>query len=371
MKQSLLFSLAGTAIVCLSLAGLAQATVPRAFVSTNGDDMNPCSAVQPCRSFNQALTVVQPGGEIVVQNSGGYSTGFTITQSVTIDAAGFNASVISTSNTDLCTINAGPSDRVVFRGISFHGASMGNNTINVTQVGSLYVEHCSISEFNNIGIFMVNGGNLFVTDTDIRACDGGISATPLAVVSDSRFTECGFGFLLRTGQTGDARACLINCTVSECNFGFSAATHNANNADMTLINCFAVGNVGGDPGSGFGVEATVGINAPGNTTVRLINCTVTGNHFGIDVTDSGPGIAAVLGTNPGTNLISGNGIDGSTGGSVTLADWMGSPRDYIRLLLRPGAFLPASALASHRDRPERLRTFARKYGITVAEERTS
>src|SRR5713226_4371804 len=157
--RSLLIRLVGSGIACFALAGVGQATVPRAFVSINGSDASPCSAVQPCRSFNQALTVVEPGGEIVVQNSGGYSTGFTITQSVTIDAAGFNASVISTSNTDLCTINAAANDRVVLRGISFHGASLGNDAIHVTQVGSLYVEHCSMAEFTNDGVAMVNGGN--------------------------------------------------------------------------------------------------------------------------------------------------------------------------------------------------------------------
>src|SRR5262252_10784908 len=128
MTQLNLFSgLTAISGLCLALASIAGATVPRAFVSTQGLDTNPCSAVQPCRSFNQALTVVQPGGEIVVQDSGGYSTGFTITQSVTIDAGGFNASVISTSATNLCTINAAPTDRVVLRGISFHGANVGNN----------------------------------------------------------------------------------------------------------------------------------------------------------------------------------------------------------------------------------------------------
>src|SRR5258708_3107251 len=124
------FSLVASAIACLVLGTGGQAAVPRAFVSINGLDTNPCSAVQPCRSFNQALTVVQPGGEIVVQDSGGYSSGFTITQSVTIDAGGFNASVISTSPTNLCTINGGASDRVVLRGISFHGATLGLGAIN-------------------------------------------------------------------------------------------------------------------------------------------------------------------------------------------------------------------------------------------------
>jgi hypothetical protein len=76
--RSVLCSLIGSAIVCLLLVGVGEATVPRAFVSTTGSDTNPCSAVQPCRFFNQALTVVEPGGEVVVQDSGGYSTGFTL-----------------------------------------------------------------------------------------------------------------------------------------------------------------------------------------------------------------------------------------------------------------------------------------------------
>jgi hypothetical protein len=61
-KRNLPLSLAGSAIVCLLLVGAGQAAVPRAFVSISGTDANPCSAGQPCRSFNQALTVVQPGG---------------------------------------------------------------------------------------------------------------------------------------------------------------------------------------------------------------------------------------------------------------------------------------------------------------------
>src|SRR5258708_20211034 len=117
--RNLLFSLVGSGIVCLALVTVGEATVPRAFVSVNGLDTNPCSAVQPCRSFNQALTVVQAGGEIVVQNSGGDSTGFTISQSVTIDAAGFNAAGISPSPTDLGAIHACPRHRIFLSVITF------------------------------------------------------------------------------------------------------------------------------------------------------------------------------------------------------------------------------------------------------------
>src|SRR5215467_418491 len=206
--RNLLFRLSWGMIIFLALAGLSQATVPRAFVSTQGLDTNPCSATQPCRSFNQALTVVQPGGEIVVQNSGGYSTGFTITQSVTIDAGGFNASVITTNHSDLCTISASTTDRVVLRGINFHGASVGGNAIFVQQVGSLYLEHCSISEFSLNGVHVDNGGSLFVTDTDVRACANGIllqtsTATPASLVAhNSRFSECELGVFVGTSGSG-------------------------------------------------------------------------------------------------------------------------------------------------------------------------
>src|SRR5262249_27766607 len=158
---------------------------------------------------------------------------FTITQSVTIDAAGFNASAISTSNSDLCTVSAGPNDRVVLRGISFHGANVGNNGIKVNQVGSLYVEHCSISEFTGIGIFTVSRGFLSVTNTDVRKCFIGVDvqnfglSPAILAGQDSRFSECFAGAELSTAGTGGASGRLSNCTASLCAIGFSVGTGNS------------------------------------------------------------------------------------------------------------------------------------------------
>jgi hypothetical protein len=262
------------------------------------------------------LTVVQPGGEIVVQDSGGYSTGFTITQSVTIDGGGFNASVISTSATDLCTISAGASDRVVLRGISFHGANLGVNAINVTQVGSLYVEHCSITEFGGsfaAGITMLNGGNLFVTDTDVRSCGNGLlvgtnGTTNFSLVGhDSRFTECSNSSVQFTsGGSGATTGSLINCTVALGGVGFWAigTASGGGKIDLALINCRAIGNV-------TGVYAIAAFGQ--TTTIRMANCVVTQNSTGIHTSGG-----AVIGTSPGTNLISGNNTDGVPGSSATL-----------------------------------------------------
>jgi hypothetical protein len=312
-----LFSLIASSILSLVLASIADATVPRAFVSTAGSDTNPCSANQPCRSFNQALTVVQPGGEIIVQNSGGYSTGFTITQSVTIDAGGFNASVLSTSGTDLCTINAGPSDRVVLRGISFHGANVGNTAISVGQVGSLYIEDCSITEFPGTALAMQVGGNLFVTDTDVRKCTAGLifetfTATPAhLVVENSRFAEIPTSAVsLQSGGTGAATGLLTNCTASLGEVGFEIAASSSGNVDMTLTNCRALGNT--QAGLNVGAQST------GNATMRIANCVVTQNVNGIATLALGSGTASVIGTGPGTNTITGNGGGNTVGGSTTL-----------------------------------------------------
>jgi hypothetical protein len=339
-RPTVLLSLVCGGIVCLALASVAEAVgpVPRAFVSINGSDTNPCSAVQPCRSFNQALTVVQPGGEIVVQDSGGYSTGFTITQSVTIDAAGFNASVISTSATDLCTISAGPTDRVVLRGISFHGANVGQNAINANSVGSLYVEHCSISEFASCGVFAINGGNLFVTGADLRACQFGIGVEGLGaiptnvVVQDSRFTECktgllvaslnttdvdliahdshfikcSFGISLEADGPGVTRGSMANCTASLCAIGFRVRSNSSANADLALANCRATLNSVGFDAAAFGT---------GSATMRIAGCLVTHNILGVGAGDPP---ASIISTSPGTNLIAGNNTDGSLSGTSTL-----------------------------------------------------
>jgi hypothetical protein len=303
-RQNVFFCSVSCGIVCLVLATISNATVPRAFVSVNGSDLNPCSAVQPCRSFNQALTVVEAGGEIVVQDSGGYSTGFTINQSVTIDAAGFNASVISTSATDLCAINT--TGRVVLRGISFHGASVGANAINVTQAGSLYVEHCSIAEFTNNGVNMPSGGNLFLTGTDVRACGTGIvvasnGTTPANLVAhDSRFAECvSEGVLVESpGNSKPAKGWLKDCTASLCGgAGFKALAGSGFQALMILTNCHSAGN-------GAGVSSVGGVQ---QSIIHIINCVIAANSAGIATSGSG----IVLGTSPGTSAIAENNPDGN------------------------------------------------------------
>jgi hypothetical protein len=310
-KHKVLFGLLG-GIISVFLGGVAQAGIPKAFVSAAGSDFNPCFDTKPCRTFNKALMVVDPGGEIVAESSGGYSPQFTITQSVTIDAGGNDASVNSTFATDLCTIDAGVNDRIVLRGITFHGNSVGGAAISVKQAGSVYVEHCSITEFTGDGIQMQNGGNLFVNDTDVRKCSTGVvaetfGARPIKLVaSDSRFSECHVGVDVETENAGSpgivpggpATGLLSTCTVSLCDYGFNVVSAGGA-VDVTLTNCQAF-------------ENTLGVAAE-SATVRLDHCVITKNGTGILAAS-----ASVLGTTAGTNLIDGNSAGNAVTGSATL-----------------------------------------------------
>jgi hypothetical protein len=200
------------------------------------------------------------------------------------------------------------------RGISFHGANLGLDAINVTQVGNLYIEHCSIAEFRFNGVDMGNGGNLFVTDTDMRACLSagilsGSGATPSNLVAhDSRFTECNLGVSLFPTGTSDSTGSLVNCTASLCGLGFQVFGEGASNGVLTLTNCRATGNR-------IGIHAET--TSTGGAFIFMANCVVTRNTSGI-VSDSFGGTAAVFGTNPATNLIASNGTNGSVSTVVIL-----------------------------------------------------
>jgi len=316
-KSRLAMNIACGFMVCLGLASSSMGqdspsmAVPRAFVSTHGSDTNPCTAASPCRSFNQALTVVSPGGEIVVQDSGGYSTGATISFGVTIDAGGFNASMINTAAGDLLTIAAGPTDTVVLRGLSFHGANLGTNGINVSSVGSLYLEHCSFNEFTNDDVKFASSGNLVVGDGDVRrAGHDGIEVAPAsgsatAYIHHSYFTKCGNAGL---AAGPNSVVSVVHSAAANSGIGFLSSTTNASNADLTLTDCHAVENT-------TGVEASA--SGGGGAVLRFAYCLITQNTTGVS-TSGGSG--TINGSAPGTSVVAGNGtnISGSLGSGMTL-----------------------------------------------------
>jgi len=146
----------------------AHAQATRTWVSGVGDDANPCSRTAPCKTFAGAIAKTAPAGEINVLDPGGFG-GVTITKSITISSAGFEAGVL-VSGTPGITVAAGSSDVVVLQGLDIEGLGTGTNGINVVSGAQVYVLNCTVHHFATSGINMASntaGARLIVKNSTI------------------------------------------------------------------------------------------------------------------------------------------------------------------------------------------------------------
>jgi parallel beta helix pectate lyase-like protein len=261
-SQSLLISL----FIALA-AALPAAAVPRTFVSGLGNDANPGSITSPKRSFVSALTVTDPGGEIIVLDSAGYGP-VTISQSVSIiSPTGVYAGVTVTSG-DGITVTIGTSDTVILRGLTINGAG-GTNGINFTAGGNLHVENCVVTGFNSsAGIFVPSsagaGAQLFVKDTICRRNLNGIDVRAGSGSLDHvRLEQNAFGLFAEPSGT---HVSIANSVASgNSSFGLEAAF----GSELNIEACLVANNNSG------------GIASFNSATVRVSNSTVTNNGTGL------------------------------------------------------------------------------------------
>jgi len=145
----------------------------RTFVSTSGVSNPACSVLAPCRDFATAVAAVDPGGEVIVLDSGGYGP-VTITKSVTIAApTGVYAGISVPSGVGVEVNGIGIS--VVLRGLSItgHGGQFG---VRLVQGASLTVEDCEISGLSSQGIYVNGNAKVTVKKVVLRGGGGGFGA---------------------------------------------------------------------------------------------------------------------------------------------------------------------------------------------------
>jgi hypothetical protein len=244
----------------------------RVFVSArSGSDVNACASIlTPCQSFAGAVLQLNPGGEAIVLDSGGYGP-VTITQSVTIEAPPGVLAFIHPPSGDAVTINTGSSDAVILRGLVLNSGA--GNGITVNMVGTLHVENCVISGFET-GLSLLSPGLLFIKDTIVRACStDGLS---ISLVS------------------GSATASIDRCRFENSGTGVAAG----NGAQVSIRRSVASGNSTGLMAAGTGAEldvdaclvansSTVGITSgPSGGVVRVSRSTVTDNVIGLQQSGS-------------------------------------------------------------------------------------
>ena len=75
----------GSFLFVAIFATASMAQVQRTFVSGFGSDSNPCSHAAPCRTFGQAISQTNAGGEVYVVDSAGHGA-FTMNTGATYAA---------------------------------------------------------------------------------------------------------------------------------------------------------------------------------------------------------------------------------------------------------------------------------------------
>jgi hypothetical protein len=181
MKYSVRQLLVATVMLFAFVSGVhAQAT--RTWVSGVGDDANPCSRTAPCKTFAGAIAKTAAGGEIDALDPAGFGA-LTITKAITIDGGGGQVASVLVEGTPGIVVNAGSSDTVILRNLSFNGLGTsgggvaGTNGVQLLQAGNLIVDHCLFMGFSIDGIDIVLSSapsQVLVTDTKIQGGTAGI-----------------------------------------------------------------------------------------------------------------------------------------------------------------------------------------------------
>jgi hypothetical protein len=151
------------------LASPASAQLFRAYVSSTGNDANPCNLAGPCRLLPAALAAVADGGEIWMLDSANFNVSpVEITKSVTILAIPGAVGSVVANGGNAIHVN-GPGVKVALRNlVVIHFASSADG-INFAQGAALLVEGCEISNVSGDGInAQAAGARLAVKDTVIR-----------------------------------------------------------------------------------------------------------------------------------------------------------------------------------------------------------
>ena len=152
----------------------AQASASHTYVSgvTTAADTIPCSRTAPCATFQFAVDNTSQGGIVTALDAGDYGP-IVISQAVTIDGSGTQASIVLVSGTAI-TINGDALDIITLRHLAITGVSTSGNGI-VLSTGNVVVDDCQISGLSNSdGLILASLGTSIVENTIITGCNEGI-----------------------------------------------------------------------------------------------------------------------------------------------------------------------------------------------------
>ncbi|MBV9635070.1 MAG: hypothetical protein JOZ40_10610, partial [Methylobacteriaceae bacterium] len=290
------------AMLALALPGnSAQAQNARSWVASYGLAGNPCTRASPCQTFNGALAMTNPGGEINCIDQGEFGGSFLIDRSVTVDCDGVQARIgVASPGAAAVVVEAGASDIVTLRGLDIDGNNVSAIGIDFAQGAALHVEKCVVrnfvgtggsSEFGGIVDFGNVNSELFVSDTVVTnngtgTPGAGILIAPamnvITKVTLSRLEARGNFFGIKVA--GNSSGGVIQMTIRD-----SVSSGNASNGIV------GTGTAGGpaiimmiDRSTSSHNAAGFGVIADGpKTTIRLGGSSIAGNINCVGVSNGG------------------------------------------------------------------------------------
>src|SRR6516165_7703504 len=250
----------------------AQAQRARVFVASYGNDSNPCTFGSPCKTFQQAVNVVDAGGEVTAIDSAGFGP-ININKAVTVTSPdGVEAGIVPAAGGNAITINAGSSEAIGLRGLTINGAGVALNGVVFNRGGTLTIQNCVVRNLTGQGIN-------FVPITGISS----LSVTYTYVGNNG-----GYGILVQ--PSGSASATAV--------FNHVEAQYNGPNAygialDGSLtsgtVDGTATDSVSSNNGGGFLVQSNSNV---ANGNLMVLRSVAANNHTGLQAS-SGAGALPV------------------------------------------------------------------------------
>jgi Right handed beta helix region len=306
MKAQRFFRCLCVSVLSMGAASPALALANRVFVSArSGNNANACDNVNtPCQTFAGAVTQLNPDGEVIVLDSGGYGP-VTLTQGVTIEAPAGVTAFIHPPSGDAITVNAGSSNKVTLRGLTLN-VSTGNG-ITVNSVGTLNVANCFITGFTGRGIQMLSAGRLNMKGTDVTSCNVGVLLSISTGLVQATIDHChldgnSFGFNASTTSPGGSTTTASNSTASSnASIGWICGNGSSGTDVLNLESC---------AGSENALSGLVGFSTNASSAARYSNC-VFANNGGNGVLNAGTGTLETR----ANNTITGN-PSGAASGAI-------------------------------------------------------
>ncbi len=290
MRRSVRSWLGVVAAVAFVLAPSAHASA-MTYVATYGVDGDPCSRVQPCRSFAGALTQTSDGGKIVVLDSGGYGK-VVIDKSVALVAPDGVYAGISVF-TGAGVVVAAPGGRVRLSGVTITGLG-GNTGIEVNTAANATIERTTISDTATAVVFSEGPpGEARLHNVTIVANANGIDARgPWKVVLESvRVIHSGTGLAI----TSRSWATMVDSVIAFTPSGYAGVSLEAYpvvagaSQGVSLHRSVLSDNT-----------AAIRVAAPGGSSSSSLQLSVSGSvlvrndqglNFGTGI--NGPGVASI------------------------------------------------------------------------------